>query len=170
MLPMHCNPLPCLATQTKNWPSAKLPEPVGILLGIEYGTVGLLLDPVILYHPAVDADVGPLDGEGGLGREGVEDEVVVAVRAVLVGFLELARVLPEALLTLLARKDHLEALQEDMVLLFLVALDAVEPFPAAWRPDGDLRVEDVFAHILLLGKWYGVWCAAGGSTVLVYLF
>lgn len=92
--------------------------------------VAVLLDAVVLEHLVVDAGVVALDGEGGLRDGGVEHEVVVAVRAVLVGLLELLRVLAEALLALLARERHLEGPQQ-LVRLFLgVALGAVEPFLA----------------------------------------
>ena len=60
--------------------------------------------------------------------------------------LELARVLAEGLLALLAHEDHLEALEQGVVFFLLVALGAVEPLLAAGRADGDLGVEDVFAH------------------------
>jgi len=59
-------------------------------------------------------------------------------------------------------------------LLFSVAFCAVEPLPTAWRADGDLGVEDVFAgggvsqahkvaiegwnYHMLPGGWC-VWCA-----------
>ena len=59
---------------------------------------------------------------------------------------ELARVLAEGLFALLADEDHLEGLQQGVVFFFLVALGAVEPLLAAGRADGDLGVEDVFAH------------------------
>lgn len=43
---------------------------------------------------------------------------------------ELARILAKAFLALLAGKGHLKALQQRMVGRLLVALGAVEPFPA----------------------------------------
>ena len=58
--------------------------------------------------------------------------------------LELARVLAEGFLALLADKDHLEALQEGVVFFLLVACGAVEPLLAAGRADGDLGVEEHF--------------------------
>jgi hypothetical protein len=60
--------------------------------------------------------------------------------------LELARILAEGFLALLADEDHLEALQEGVVFFFLVARGTVEPLLAAGRADRDLGVEDVFAH------------------------
>lgn len=100
--------------------------------GVEDGDApgGGGLDAVVLEHLAVDAGVVALDGEGGLGDGGGEDEVVVAVRAVLVGLLELLRVLAEALAALLARERHLERPQQLVRLLLPVALGAVEPLPA----------------------------------------
>jgi len=73
--------------------------------------------------------------------------VIITVGTELVGFFELLNVLSETLPALLASKDHFEAFLERMVLLFTVTLNAVKPFSAAWRSDGDLRVENVFAHV-----------------------
>lgn len=71
--------------------------------------------------------------------------MVIAVRAVLVALVVLGHVLPERLLALLACERHLERLGERVVLGGRVALGAVVPRLAAWRTDGDLRVENVFA-------------------------
>ena len=62
--------------------------------------------------------------------------------------LKLAGVLAKRFLALLADEDHLEALEQRVVGRLGVALGAVEPFLAAGRADGDLRVEDVAAHTL----------------------
>ena len=68
---------------------------------------------------------------------------------------ELARVLAEGLFALLADEDHLEGLQQGVVFFFLVAFGAVEPLLAAGRADGDLGVEDVFAHgVCVCGSVY----------------
>jgi len=90
----------------------------------------ILLDPIVLEHLVVHPHVLALDRKGGLGRLGLDDEVVIAVRAVLVAFLELLGIFAEALLALLAGEDHLEALEEGVLLLLLMALDAVEPLAA----------------------------------------
>lgn len=83
----------------------------------------------------------------GLWGDGGDDKVVVAVRAVLVGLVKVAHVLPEDLLALLARKDHLHRLPYGVVgALLLVALGAVKPSLAARSPDGNLGVQYVFAH------------------------
>ena len=92
--------------------------------------------------------------------------------------LELARVLAEGFLALLADKDHLEALQEGVIFLLLVARSAVEPLLAAGRADRDLGVEDVFAHggyvcvvcigvavIVRVRRWNG--CSIGCCGVLL---
>lgn len=71
--------------------------------------------------------------------------MVVAVRAVLVGVLELLGVFAEALAALLAGEDQLQGLLERVRLLLVVAVGAVEPFPAAGAADADLGVKDVFA-------------------------
>ena len=143
-------------------------EPVGCILDVEDGAHVLLPLALVLDHPVVDSGILALDVQRGLWRQGVEDEVVVAVRAVLVAaprsanvgpgmwlwdaerhvpVLELAGVLAEGLFALFADKDHLEALQQRVVSRLLVALCAVEPLLAAWRADGDLGVEDVFAAV-----------------------
>lgn len=105
---------------------------IGIVLYVEYGPPLEVLDTVVLEHAVVDAGVLALDAQGGLGDDGVDDEVVVAVRAVLVGLLEDLGVLAEALLALLAGERHLERLQELVRLLLVVAVGAVEPFLATW--------------------------------------
>jgi hypothetical protein len=138
---------------------------VGCILDIEYGAHVLLPLALVLDHPVVDSGVLSLDVQRGLWRQGVQDEVVVAVRAVFVAaprlanvppkaqsaasvpVLELACVLAEGLFALFADEDHLEALQQRVVSRLLVALGAVEPLLAAWRADGDLGVEDVFAAV-----------------------
>ena len=88
----------------------------------------LHLDPVVPEHPVVNPRVLGLNPQRGLGLHGVDHEMVVAVRAVLVGVLELLRVLAEALLALLAGKGKVELLAERVRLGLGVALDAVEPF------------------------------------------
>ena len=70
--------------------------------------------------------------------------MVVAVRAVLITFIELLHVLAKALLALLTRERHLHGLFELVCLRFGVALRAVEPLPAARRANRDLGIEDVF--------------------------
>lgn len=108
-------------------PSAQL---VCVVLGVEYCPLLGLLDTFVLEHPVVHPGILALDRDGGLGSDGVEDEVVVAVWAVLVGLLELGRVLAEALLAFLAGEGHVDRLAERVVLLLQVAVGAVKPFPA----------------------------------------
>ena len=73
--------------------------------------------------------------------------MVIAVRAVLIALLVVRHILAERLLALLAHEGHLGRLPETVVLTLRVALSAVEPLLAAWRTDGDLRVQNVFAAI-----------------------
>ncbi|KAI6772335.1 hypothetical protein HG530_003293 [Fusarium avenaceum] len=103
---------------------------VGVVARVKDGpdTLRLLLLSFVLEHFAVHSYVVALDRQGRLRSLCVDNEVVVAVGAELVGLLELLDVLSEALLALLAGKDHLEALFERVVLLFHVTLDAVKPF------------------------------------------
>jgi len=72
--------------------------------------------------------------------------MVVTVRAELVRFFEGLRVFAEGFAALLAGECHIKALKEGVFLLFSVAFCTVEPFSAAGGADGDLGVEDVFAH------------------------
>lgn len=83
---------------------------ISIVLYIKYGPPMVVLDAVILEHAIVHAGVLALDTEGGFGGEGLENEVVIAVGAVLVGLLELLGVFPETLFTLLAGEGHVEGL------------------------------------------------------------
>ena len=85
---------------------------------------------IILEHAVVYPRILSLNRYGCLGGDGIKNVVVVAMWAVLVGILKLTRILSEALLALLARENHLEALQQLVVLLLLVALGAIEPFLA----------------------------------------
>ena len=82
-----------------------------------------------------------------LGRLGFRHEVVVTVRAVLVGLLELFDLLAEHLSALLADDDHFGRLFQLMILGFFVALGAVEPLSTAGSSNGALGVQDVLAHI-----------------------
>lgn len=111
-------------------PPPPLPKFVGISLGIKYCSTLLTLDTLIPKHPAVHPYIITLDRYGRLWCNGVQDEVVVAVGAVFVGFLEFSRIFPEALFALLAGKDHLEFLKQRVVFFLLMAFYAVEPFPA----------------------------------------
>lgn len=56
--------------------------------------------------------------------------MVVAMRAVLVRLIELLCIFSEDFLALLAREDHLEALEESVVFGFGVTFCAVKPFLA----------------------------------------
>lgn len=59
-------------------------------------------------------------------------------------------VFSEALLAFLAGEDHLVLLLELVVGVLCVAFGAVEPLLAARSANGDLGVENVFAHLLSL--------------------
>jgi hypothetical protein len=105
---------------------------ISVVLYIKYGPPLVVLDAVIFEHAVIHACILALDAECRLGNDGFEDKVIIAVRAVLVGLLELLRVFPEALLALLAGEGHLEGLQELMRFLLVVALGAVEPLLACF--------------------------------------
>jgi hypothetical protein len=115
-----------------------VPRKLGFLLS--------LLRPV----PGVNARIFALYLQRGLWCFGVQDEVVIAVRAVLVAtphsasvppkqvhryvrIFKLARILPKRLLALLADEGHVEGLHQRVISLLGMALCAVEPF-FAWPP------------------------------------
>ena len=105
------------------------PQLIRIILQVEYRPLRIPLDPVVLDHPVVDPRVLALDRQSRLGHHGIEHKVVIAVRAVLVGLLELLSIFAEALLALLAGEGEVELLAERVRLALSVALGAVEPFP-----------------------------------------
>ena len=78
---------------------------------------------------------------------GLDDEVIVAMRAVFVSFLKLLDVFAENLSAFLACEDHLGCPFELMILSFVVTLRTVEPFPAAGSSDSNLGVENVLTHL-----------------------
>lgn len=69
----------------------QLTKLVGVYVRIEDSDVLLFrrFDTVILDHTAIDAHVGALHRDGGLGCKRLDDEMVIAVRAVLVCLFEL---------------------------------------------------------------------------------
>lgn len=85
---------------------------------------------VILEHLAIYSNVVTLNADSCLGSFGIDDEMVIAVRAVFVALIELLGVLSEALLALLASKNHLQRLQKGMAFLLLMAVCTVKPLPA----------------------------------------
>jgi hypothetical protein len=105
-----------------------LAEFVCILVWVEHGSLAIVPNAVVLEHLAVDPYVLALDRQRSFRRLCVNHEVVVAVGAVLVALVELLGVLPKALFALLTREGHVEALEERVLLLLLMALGAVEPF------------------------------------------
>ena len=70
--------------------------------------------------------------------------------AEFVAFIEVYKVFAEALFTGLAREMHFQSLFELMVGDFIVTFSAIEPFFTARSSDGDLGVENMFAHCFLL--------------------
>jgi len=126
--------------------STRSSQSVGCILDVEDGTLLFPLDPVVFEHSCIYTGIFAFDIECGLRRQSLDDEVVVAVRAVFVTLFKLLRVFPEAFLALLAGKGHVEFLQQRVVFLFGMAFGTVEPFATAWRTDGDLGVENVLAH------------------------
>lgn len=91
----------------------------------------LLSLPLILQHPRIFPDIISLDLQSSVRGDCLEDEMVVAVGAVLVALVKLLDVLAEALFAFLAGKDHFEGGFQSVGLGFGVAFGAVEPF-LAW--------------------------------------
>lgn len=136
---MPCNAVTCIF-QTRPHIYVHSPcllNPLAKLVGVwrrvkdsPPGVPGVLLGSLIPEHLVVHSDIITLNGQGSLGGLGFEDEVVVAVRAVLVAIVKLLGVFAEGLFAFLASKRHFEALHERVAFLLLVAFCAVEPFPA----------------------------------------
>lgn len=80
--------------------------------------------------------------------------MVVAVRAVLVAILVFAHVFAKYLLALLTREYHLHRLLQSVCLFLGVAFGTVKPLFAAWRANGNLRIENVFTA-RLSARWFG---------------
>lgn len=130
-----------------SWPSSLAPtssQPRSLTLIFPNRRHFLLLHTVIPDHPSVLPDIVTLDLQAGLWLDSLEQEVIVAVRAVFVALLKSLHVLAEAFLAFLAGKNHLGGAFELMVVLFGMAFGAVEPLPAAGSADGHLGVENVF--------------------------
>jgi hypothetical protein len=71
--------------------------------------------------------------------------MIVAMRTVFIAVLVDFHVLPESLLAFLANENHLAGLCERMLFLFSMTFSTVKPLLAAWCPNRDLSVQDVFA-------------------------
>lgn len=127
--------------------SCFLSQPRSLQLIIPNSQVLFRFNPLILDHPRVLSNILSLHLQSCLWFFGLNDKVVVAVRAVLVAVFEFGHVFAETLFTFLACKGHFHGLFESVVLGFGVAFGAVEPLFAARGADGDLGVEDVFAII-----------------------
>lgn len=72
------------------------------LLNIEYSSLLLASNSLILQHPIVDSRILSLKLEHRLWRDSFKDKVVIAVWAVFIAILELRSVLSEGLFALLA--------------------------------------------------------------------
>ena len=119
-------------------PAALLTQLVWRLLNIE-DTPKLIVcspDSLIFQHSSVDSSVFSLDLQHCLWLHGLQDVVIIAMRAVFIGVLELVGVLAEALLAFLAGEGPLVGLKERMVFGLAMAVGAVEPFAACNRVRG----------------------------------
>jgi hypothetical protein len=103
---------------------------IRILYWVKDGPLPGLLDALILEHLAVHAHIVALDGQSGFGGLSFDDEVVIAVRAVLVTLVHVLGVLAETFLAFLAGERHVKGLEEVVGFLLVVALCAVEPLAA----------------------------------------
>lgn len=103
---------------------------VRVLIWVEHCPFSCILDPLVFDELVVDPYVLALNRQGCLGCLGVDNEVVVAVGAIFVAFLELLDVFAKTLPALLAGKDHLESLEEGVFFLFAMAFGTIEPLLA----------------------------------------
>lgn len=83
--------------------SAKL---VSVWRWVKDGPHAALIYSLILQQLVVHSDIVTLNGQGGLGGLGLDDEVVIAVRAVFVALVKLLGVFAEDLFALFAGKRH----------------------------------------------------------------
>ena len=92
-----------------------------------------------------------LNLEGSLGKWGfgLDNVVVIAMRAEFIGLLVFFDLFSEDLLTFLACEDELHGLHELALSLpeVFVAVWAVEPLLATWGSDRDLGVHNMLAHL-----------------------
>lgn len=115
-------PKRCDATSLTQSLACFLQTPDGLLL--------FLTHTLVLDEAGILSDILTLDLESSLRCLCLEDEVVVAMRAVFVTLLELLNILAESLSALLASKDHFEGGLQVVCLRFGVAFCAVKPFAA----------------------------------------
>lgn len=79
---------------------------------------------------------------------------LILLWAVLVGIIEVLKILTEGFLARLACKDHFETFLEFVLHDLIMAFSTIEPFLAAWRADSDLSVEDMLAHEKGVVRWF----------------
>jgi hypothetical protein len=140
-----------------------------LLVAVEERAALLFADAVVLEHAGVDAHVLALYLESGFGRDGVQNKVVVAVGAILVGLVVFVGiVLAEALFALLAGEGELRVLQERVVLGFAVALGAVEPL-AACSVSGEVVGREGVQQGERMATWALRTCLLEGQILLVAL-
>jgi hypothetical protein len=89
--------------------------------------------PRVLHcPPCVYSGILALDLDSWFRGQGINDEVIVAMRAVLIALVKLLGVLAKGLFAFLAGKGDLEAFEEGMAFRLFVAVGAIEPL-AAWE-------------------------------------
>jgi|SRR6266536_631643 len=72
------------------------------LLDIEYCPLLFTPNPIILDHPAVNTCIFTFELQHWLWRNGFENEMIVAVWAIFIGFFEFCRIFAESFLALFA--------------------------------------------------------------------
>ena len=82
----------------------------------------------------------------------LDDEVVIAMRAIFIGFFEFSNIFAENFFTFFACEYKLHGLLQFVIIsnCFEVAFRAVEPSFATWSANWNLCVQNVFAHFKLI--------------------
>jgi hypothetical protein len=81
-----------------------------VSIGVEYRALCITDLSVVLEHAAIHSCIRTLHSKSSLGNNGVDNEVIITVRAKLVCILEVLGIFPEALLALLAGEYQFEFL------------------------------------------------------------
>ena len=79
--------------------------------------------------------------------------MIIAVRAILVGFVVFGHVFTECLRAFLAQEHHFCGLAQPVVLIFSVTFCAVVPLLAARCTNGYLCVQDMFARSIRVSQF-----------------
>lgn len=104
------NPIEIVKTKTDALECRRLPQPIRRLSNIKQFTLIEILQPIILDKPTIHPNILALHLQRRLRRLRLQHIMIIAMRTILVCLLELPRVLPERLFTLLANQCYLRGL------------------------------------------------------------